>query len=216
MHQVPWTLPLPNVSYSQVPNSHAWLCKWWANPHKLPPWGQPCQPIWYQQYAAENLLWRCERPEQDTDGGPWKTILDTHSGMQFISNIFLDSLLTLIQSAFSLKLFKHGFNYFDVMVPDLMHEFELGVWKSIFIHLLRILTAHNPEAVDELNARCALPLKLSGIICKCVIAIVLCPPLDVILFGSSQRRCLHWWNLLHVTMRISFRWAGLRSQPEIH
>lgn len=39
------------------------------------------------------------------------------------------------------------------MVPDLMHEFELGVWKAIFIHLLRILAAHSTEAVDEMNAR---------------------------------------------------------------
>lgn len=26
-----------------------------------------------------------------------------------------------------------------MLVPDLLHEFELGVWKAIFIHLIRIL-----------------------------------------------------------------------------
>jgi hypothetical protein len=30
-----------------------------------------------------------------------------------------------------------------MLVVDLMHEFELGVWKAIFIHLLRILDSLN-------------------------------------------------------------------------
>ena len=44
-----------------------------------------------------------------------------------------------------------------MMVVDLMHEFELGVWKTLFTHLMRILYAasERPGAlVDELNARC--------------------------------------------------------------
>ena len=43
-----------------------------------------------------------------------------------------------------------------MMVVDLMHEFELGVWKSLFTHLIRILYAasERPGAlVDELNSR---------------------------------------------------------------
>lgn len=31
-----------------------------------------------------------------------------------------------------------------MLVVDLMHEFELGVWKNVFIHLLRLM-----ECVDE-------------------------------------------------------------------
>jgi hypothetical protein len=42
-----------------------------------------------------------------------------------------------------------------MLVVDLMHEFELGVWKHTFIHILRVLYAAVPgrKAVDELNAR---------------------------------------------------------------
>ncbi|KAF9783667.1 hypothetical protein BJ322DRAFT_1109524 [Thelephora terrestris] len=43
-----------------------------------------------------------------------------------------------------------------MMVVDLMHEFELGVWKTLFTHLVRILHAasERPGALaDELNAR---------------------------------------------------------------
>ena len=42
------------------------------------------------------------------------------------------------------------------MVVDLLHEFELGVWKTLFTHLIRILHAasERPGALaDILNAR---------------------------------------------------------------
>jgi hypothetical protein len=32
---------------------------------------------------------------------------------------------------------------FSMLVVDLLHEFELGVWKAVFIHLLRILECEN-------------------------------------------------------------------------
>lgn len=34
-----------------------------------------------------------------------------------------------------------------------MHEFELGVWKALFIHLLRILNSQDKNLVDELDRR---------------------------------------------------------------
>jgi hypothetical protein len=40
-----------------------------------------------------------------------------------------------------------------MFVPDLLHEFELGVWKAIFTHLLRILYAQGGSAILELNKR---------------------------------------------------------------
>ena len=43
-----------------------------------------------------------------------------------------------------------------MMVVDLMHEFELGVWKTLLTHLVCILHAasNRPGALaDELNAR---------------------------------------------------------------
>jgi hypothetical protein len=42
---------------------------------------------------------------------------------------------------------------FSMLVVDLMHEFELGVWKMMFIHLLRILVAYGHDMVVELNTR---------------------------------------------------------------
>ncbi|KAJ3514958.1 hypothetical protein NMY22_g14576 [Coprinellus aureogranulatus] len=42
-----------------------------------------------------------------------------------------------------------------MMVPDFLHEFELGVWKSLFTHLVRILYAAKPDGslVLELDRR---------------------------------------------------------------
>jgi hypothetical protein len=42
-----------------------------------------------------------------------------------------------------------------MLVVDFMHEFELGVWKALFIHLVRILHAVAPRArqVAELDER---------------------------------------------------------------
>jgi hypothetical protein len=42
-----------------------------------------------------------------------------------------------------------------MMVVDLMHEFELNVWKAIFIHLLRILDCKNEALKHELDRRYA-------------------------------------------------------------
>jgi hypothetical protein len=40
-----------------------------------------------------------------------------------------------------------------MLVPDFMHEFELGVFKAFFVHLLRILHARGNGAIQELNQR---------------------------------------------------------------
>ena len=42
-----------------------------------------------------------------------------------------------------------------MLVVDLLHEFELGVWKAIFTHLIRILHAAAPHGglVAELDRR---------------------------------------------------------------
>jgi hypothetical protein len=44
--------------------------------------------------------------------------------------------MLLSQNAFSDILFGVGFNLYSMFLPDLMHEFELGIWKALFIHLL--------------------------------------------------------------------------------
>lgn len=40
-----------------------------------------------------------------------------------------------------------------MLVVDLMHEVELGVWKAIFIHLLRILDSQDESLKHELDRR---------------------------------------------------------------
>ena len=34
-----------------------------------------------------------------------------------------------------------------------MHEFELGVWKAVFTHLLRLLYAQGGNGIIKLNER---------------------------------------------------------------
>lgn len=46
-----------------------------------------------------------------------------------------------------------------MLVVDILHEFELGVWKALFIHLLRILEAINPALLHELDRRYACSLR---------------------------------------------------------
>ncbi|KAI0349066.1 hypothetical protein OH77DRAFT_1499676 [Trametes cingulata] len=58
-------------------------------------------------------------------------------------------------SAFSRRLAEFGFDIYRTLVPDLMHEFELGVWKSTVTHLIRILTCIGTSTVNELNSRFA-------------------------------------------------------------
>ncbi|KZT05799.1 uncharacterized protein LAESUDRAFT_655080, partial [Laetiporus sulphureus 93-53] len=37
------------------------------------------------------------------------------------------------------------FNVYSIFMPDLLHEFELGIWKASFTHLLRILYRQVPS-----------------------------------------------------------------------
>jgi hypothetical protein len=45
------------------------------------------------------------------------------------------------QNAFAEKLGPLGFDVFRMLVVDFMHECELGTWKALFTHLVRLLYA---------------------------------------------------------------------------
>lgn len=47
------------------------------------------------------------------------------------------------------------FDLSRMLVVDFMHEFELGVWKALFVHLIRTLYAAAPggRLVAELDKR---------------------------------------------------------------
>ena len=61
---------------------------------------------------------------------------------------------TVMKNAFSDRLSAFGFNLFAMLVIYLLHEFELGMWKAIFIHLLRILDSFKDGKLHELDRRC--------------------------------------------------------------
>ncbi|EFI26951.1 ubiquitin and ribosomal protein S27a [Coprinopsis cinerea okayama7 len=53
-----------------------------------------------------------------------------------------------VKNAFSKVTDSVQFDIFKALVVDLMHEFELGVWRTLFTHLIRIL-----EAEDRISKR---------------------------------------------------------------
>ena len=63
------------------------------------------------------------------------------------------SIFTQSQAAFSTRLSGFGVNFYEMFAPDLMHEFELGVWKGVFKHLMRILSAQGKGTLETFNAR---------------------------------------------------------------
>jgi hypothetical protein len=58
------------------------------------------------------------------------------------------------QNTFSLALAKFGLNVFKILTVDILHELELGVGKSVFIHLVRMLESVAPHQIHVLNERC--------------------------------------------------------------
>jgi hypothetical protein len=72
--------------------------------------------------------------------------------------------IILFQNAFMEKL-GPGFDLSRMLVVDFLHEVELGVWKALFVHLIRVLHAAAPrgELVAILDNRCDSDLSFSVI-----------------------------------------------------
>ncbi|KIK26402.1 hypothetical protein PISMIDRAFT_274760 [Pisolithus microcarpus 441] len=70
-----------------------------------------------------------------------------------VENILGMLSVTPTRNAFSEKLSKFGLNFFRLFVPDFMHEFELGVWKAILTHLIRIIYEVGDNCIQEFNKR---------------------------------------------------------------
>ncbi|KAF7966162.1 hypothetical protein HWV62_39770 [Athelia sp. TMB] len=70
-----------------------------------------------------------------------------------VEKLLKDESLVPTNNAFSKRLSRFGFNIFQALVVDIMHEFELGVWRAIFIHLIRILEAYDKSSVAEMDRR---------------------------------------------------------------
>lgn len=67
--------------------------------------------------------------------------------------MFTQGLTALLQNAFSDRLSPLGFDLFSMLLPDFMHEVELGGWRALFIHLLRMLQTVDEERIVELDRR---------------------------------------------------------------
>jgi len=48
-----------------------------------------------------------------------------------------------------------GFDFHQMLAPDLMHEFEIGEWKTLLRHLVRMLESLKGTQIQELNWRYA-------------------------------------------------------------
>lgn len=62
-------------------------------------------------------------------------------------------MLKHYKNTFSERLLQFQTNYFELLVVDLLHEIEGGVWKAVFTHLLRILIAEGGDMIQELDER---------------------------------------------------------------
>ncbi|TFK34101.1 hypothetical protein BDQ12DRAFT_700523 [Crucibulum laeve] len=68
-----------------------------------------------------------------------------------VKRLMMKHSLVPTSNAFFEKLYKHGFDIHSSLVVDFMHEVELGVWKSLFTHLLHILQAVDINLISELD-----------------------------------------------------------------
>jgi hypothetical protein len=84
-------------------------------------------------------------------------MVDEHSWSVATVRLSLHQVVTeytdYTQNAFSTRLAPLGFDMFPMFVVDIMHEVELGTWRSLFIHLLRILESAGPMLIPELDRR---------------------------------------------------------------
>ncbi|KXN85079.1 hypothetical protein AN958_11721 [Leucoagaricus sp. SymC.cos] len=103
------------------------------------------------------------RKEKRKDDATCKCIVEHAQNLIFksgrgIGSAIVEKLLkpfsmTPTRNAFSICLFEFGFNYHQMFVPDLLHEFELGTWKAAFSYLMRILCTAGDGHIQELNQR---------------------------------------------------------------
>ncbi|KIJ40747.1 hypothetical protein M422DRAFT_173372 [Sphaerobolus stellatus SS14] len=56
-------------------------------------------------------------------------------------------------NTFSQIVTHQSFNKYQMFTVDLMHEFELGVWKSVLLHLVRLMEQLGPTIINTFNNR---------------------------------------------------------------
>ena len=81
-----------------------------------------------------------------------RTLLGTYIG-ELGALIHPHLALNNSKNTFAKRLSPFGFDIFSSLVVDLMHEFELGILKSVLKHLVQILYALDPGLIIVLNER---------------------------------------------------------------
>ncbi|GJE92524.1 hypothetical protein PsYK624_086780 [Phanerochaete sordida] len=74
-------------------------------------------------------------------------------GSKMVDNVLGALSLLPTRSAFSIRLSPFGFNHYSMFAPDVLHEYEIGTWKHVFIHLLRVIYEVAANDLGEFNAR---------------------------------------------------------------
>ncbi|KAJ3496344.1 hypothetical protein NMY22_g19825 [Coprinellus aureogranulatus] len=64
-----------------------------------------------------------------------------------------DASLESVTNMISTSLSPLGFELIPCLVADILHEFEIGVWKNLFVHLIRILVARRGSQRKTLDFR---------------------------------------------------------------
>ncbi|KAJ4488967.1 hypothetical protein C8J55DRAFT_558004 [Lentinula edodes] len=83
--------------------------------------------------------------------------IDTKTQSEAVKNLLKSSQVPT-RSAFSEAFQELGSDMFRLFVVDVMHEVELGVFKSLFTHLVRMAHVMGKDTVQELNERfCKVP-----------------------------------------------------------
>ncbi|KAJ7076247.1 hypothetical protein B0H15DRAFT_790815 [Mycena belliarum] len=70
-----------------------------------------------------------------------------------VEDLLKSESLVPTENAFTKRLEGLDFDIFDALVVDFLHETELGDFKSIIKHLVRILNTLGPDVVNEFNER---------------------------------------------------------------
>jgi hypothetical protein len=92
---------------------------------------------------AREFIYKCgntvdgSKVEQILGEGSWVPTIVSSIG----SSQFLTTYTCYVQNQFAKKLGPLGLDPFSMLVVDFMHECELGTWKALFTHLLRLLYA---------------------------------------------------------------------------
>ncbi|KAF9646621.1 hypothetical protein BDM02DRAFT_3188673 [Thelephora ganbajun] len=70
-----------------------------------------------------------------------------------VDGLLKDESLVPTKNAFSVTLSPFGFDFHKMLTVDLLHEVELGVWKALLAHLIRMLHACGVDKVHEFDER---------------------------------------------------------------